>query len=508
MLPMKNTLILIAFILAKFYLQYSLIDQGYDLHRDEYLHLDQAHHLAWGYISVPPLTSWISSLIYFLGNSIFWVKFFPALFGALTIIIVWQSIKALNGNLFALILGATSVLFSVLLRLNTLYQPNTFDVLSWCAFYYVVIRYFKNSSQKWLYIGAVIFALGFLNKYNIIFLAAGFFPAILLSKHRVVLLNKHFYFALLLSILLILPNLIWQYVNEFPVIHHMKELAETQLVNVNRADFFKAQLMFFIGSLFVIFAGLFAIIFYKPLTKYKAFFWSLVFTLSIFSFLKAKDYYAIGIYPIYISFGAVYLAELLKEGWKRYLQPIAILIPVLCFIPMYYLAFPNKPPEYILAHQQRYKNLGQLRWEDGKDHALPQDYADMLGWKELAGKVDRVYQSLPNSAKTLVLCDNYGEAGAINYYTNNRLKAVSFNADYLHWFDLSMHYDNLIRVKEHNENDTELKETSPYFKVSKLIDSVSNTNAREYRTKIFAFSGANIDIRKRISKEIEQVKAN
>jgi 4-amino-4-deoxy-L-arabinose transferase-like glycosyltransferase len=131
---MRNILILIAFIFAKFYLQYTLIDSGYDLHRDEYLHLDQAHHLAWGYTSVPPFTSWISSMIYFFGNSIFWVKFFPALFGALTIVIVWHSIKVLNGNLFALILGATSVLFSVLLRLNTLYQPNSFDVLSWMLF--------------------------------------------------------------------------------------------------------------------------------------------------------------------------------------------------------------------------------------------------------------------------------------------------------------------------------------------------------------------------------------
>jgi hypothetical protein len=54
---MKHTLILVAFILIKFYLQYSLIDPVYDLHRDEYLHLDQAHHLAWGYTSVPPFTS-------------------------------------------------------------------------------------------------------------------------------------------------------------------------------------------------------------------------------------------------------------------------------------------------------------------------------------------------------------------------------------------------------------------------------------------------------------------
>ena len=28
---------------------------------------------------------------------------------------------------------------------------------------------------------------------------------------------------------------------------------------------------------------------------------------------------------------------------------------------------------------------GPLRWETGAMHELPQDYADMLGWQEMAG---------------------------------------------------------------------------------------------------------------------------
>ncbi len=87
----KKSLILLGLILIKFVLQYILISPVYDLHRDEYLHLDQANHLAWGYISVPPVTSWIAYMIKLPGNGFFWVKFFPALFGALTIVIVWKN---------------------------------------------------------------------------------------------------------------------------------------------------------------------------------------------------------------------------------------------------------------------------------------------------------------------------------------------------------------------------------------------------------------------------------
>ena len=502
----KKTIILIGFIGLKFLLQYSLLGSEYDLQRDEYLHLDQANHLAWGYISVPPFTSWTSYIIQLLGNSIFWIKFFPALYGALTIYVVWKAIEELGGNLFSLILGATCVLFSALLRINTLYQPNSFDVLSWTALYFILLKYFKTDDSKWLYLGAIVFAIGFLNKYNIVFLLVGLLPSLLLTEHRKILLNPSLYYAILLGLVLISPNLIWQYNNNFPVIHHLKELAQTQLENVNRFDFLKNQLLFFAGSLIVIFSSFYALLFYKPFQNYRIFFFSITLTLIAFLYFKAKDYYAIGIYPIYIAFGSVFLADALKDGWKKFLQPIAIGIPLLLFIPIYNVAFPNKSPEYIIKHSDNYKKLGMLRWEDGKDHSLPQDFADMLGWKELAQKVDGIYLSLPNKKNTLILCDNYGQAGAINFYTSQKLQAVSFSADYIDWIDLTKKYENLIRVKEVQEVNAEFQETSPFFINSTLADSITNQNAREFGTGIFVFTGAKIDIRERIKDEIDEKK--
>lgn len=502
----KKITILIGFIGLKFLLQFLLLSGEYDLQRDEFLHLDQANHLAWGYLSVPPFTSWTSYIIQLLGNLIFWIKFFPALYGALTIYIVWKAIEELNGNLFALILGATCVLFSALLRLNTLYQPNSFDVLSWTVLYFILLKYIKTDNLKWLYIGATAFAIGFLNKYNIAFLLIGLLPSLLLTEQRRIFLKPSLYFAVLLGVILVLPNLVWQYNNNFPVFHHLKQLSETQLVNVNRVDFLKNQLLFFIGSLIVIFSSFYALLFYKPFQKYRLFFFSIVFTLIAFLYFNAKDYYAIGIYPIYIVFGSVYLADILKNGWRKYLQPVLIVVPLLLFIPIYNVAFPNKSPEYIVKHSENYKKLGMLRWEDGKDHLLPQDFADMLGWKELALKVDSIYLSLPNNNNTLILCDNYGQAGAINFYTSQKLRAVSFNADYINWFDLSKKYVNLIRVKEAEEVNVELHETSPFFQNSILADSITNQYAREYGTGIFVFTGAKIDIRERIKDEIDEKK--
>ncbi len=497
----KKTLILIGFILLKFVLQYVLISPEYDLQRDEYLHLDQAHHLAWGYLSVPPVTSWISYIILLLGNSVFWIKFFPALFGVLTLLIVWKTIEALKGNLYALILGSLCVLFSALLRINMLYQPNSFDVLCWTAFYYILIQYTISEKPKWLYIGAVVFAFGFLNKYNIVFLLIGLLPALILSKHRKIFTEKHLYFALILGLILILPNLLWQYNNHFPIVHHMKELAETQLVNVNRADFLKEQILFFIGSFFVILSSFYALLFYKPFEKFKFFFASIIFTILVFLYFKAKAYYAIGLYPIYIAFGSVFLADILQTRRKRYLKPVFIALPLLFFIPMYFMAFPIKSPEKLAAQK-----LGTHRWEDGKEHNLSQDFADMLGWKELARKTDSVYALFPKSENTLVLCDNYGQAGAINYYTKKGIKAVSFNADYVNWFNLNVYYKNLIRVKTFEENSNEFKETSPFFESAFIAGQITNKYAREYKTTIFVFTNAQININKRLKQEIDEEK--
>ncbi len=497
----KRSVILVGFIALKFLLQYVLISPEYDLHRDEYLHLDQANHLAWGYLSVPPVSSWIALIIRWLGNSAWVVRFFPAFFGALTILIVWKTVDELTGDLFACVLAATSLLFSVLLRLNQLFQPNSLDVLCWTSLYFILLKYINSKNNQWLYVFGSVFALGFLNKYNIGFLLIGLLPALLLTEQRRLLTNRHVYLALLMSLMLVMPNLLWQYQHDFPVIHHMNLLAQTQLVKVNRVDFFKEQLLYFMGSFIVIGAGLYGLLVYKPFFNYRLFFFALIFTLGVFAYFRAKGYYAIGIYPIYLAFGSVFLSVTIPSRWLR---TALVAIPVLLFVPVFKVAFPNKPPQEIVRHPERYKQLGLLRWEDGKDHPLPQDFADMLGWRELAAKVDVAYAHSPDQGATLVLCDNYGQAGAINYYTHQGIEAVTFNADYINWFDLKKKYRHLIRVKEAGPVANELIETGPSFKMAYVADSVRVPFAREHGTTIFVFEFAKVDINRRLANEIEQ----
>jgi hypothetical protein len=174
---------------------------------------------------------------------------------------------------------------------------------------------------------------------------------------------------------------------------------------------------------------------------------------------------------------------------------------------MYKYVFPNRTPDYIVRNAQRYKELGMLRWEDGKDHAIPQDFADMLGWKELAEKVDSICAGLPDLDKTLILCDNYGQAGAINYYTkNNKVKASSFNADYIDWLDLHQEIVDVILVKEGDEEDKDRTVEKPFFDSVYLAAKRINQFAREDEISIYVLRGAKINVIDRIKEERDRKK--
>ena len=181
--------ILLLLVSIKFVLQFTLVNQVYELHRDEFLYLDQAKHLDFGFICVPPLTSLFSSIIYLFGGGLFWVRFVPALFGALTIVFTWLIVEAIGGSLLSRILAGCAILFSVLVRLNILFQPNAFDILAWTMAFYFLIKYVKTDKSKWIYGLSAVIALGIYNKYTLVFLLLGLAVAILLTEQRRLLVS-------------------------------------------------------------------------------------------------------------------------------------------------------------------------------------------------------------------------------------------------------------------------------------------------------------------------------
>ena len=501
----KPWLFLLLFLGIKVILQLLAIDPVYELQRDEFLHLDLGKHPDWGFLTVPPLTGLISKVILLLGGSVFWVKLFPVLFGLLLLYLVWKTVDILNGGTMAKVLALSGVTFSVLVRINTLYQPNSLDFLLWTLVFYFLVHYMLTRQPRWIYFTGLSLAIGFLNKYNISFLMAGLLPALLISGERKLFFSKHLYLAGGLALFLVSPNLVWQFNNGFPVWHHLQELASTQLVHVNRFDFLKEQLLFFIASLPVILAAMVSFFIYPPFRKFSVFFWGFVFTLALFVFLRAKSYYAIGLYPAMIAFGSVYLEKLFSSGWKRWLMIMAIMLPPLFFIPLFRYIHPVMTPEEIIQHKPLFDRIGLTRWEDGKLHAIPQDFADMLGWKELAQLVDSAFQMSDDKERTIVHCDNYGQAGAVNFYSVlKEVKAYSMNADYINWYPLDQfEIKNDILVKDVWDEDVNREREKPFFEEVRYIGEIKNPFAREKGTRVFLLRNARVPVNEILRQEIK-----
>jgi hypothetical protein len=82
------------------------------------------------------------------------------------------------------------------------------------------------------------------------------------------------------------------------------------------------------------------------------------------------------------------------------------------------LELPIFSKEATAAFAVRSKMSGATQTNRGVALKLPQDYADMLGWPELAAAVAHAYDSLPpeKRAQVVLVGENYGEAGALEYY--------------------------------------------------------------------------------------------
>ena len=150
-----------------------------------------------------------------------------------------------------------------------------------------------------------VLGLGWLNKYSIIFYGLALLAALIISRNRKLLWSWYLPLAIAGGLLLILPNLIWQYQHNWPVISHMSELQETQLGNVLVKDFLLAQVFMHLPALPVWLGGLIWLLFNRKHREYRVFAWAFLLTLLLIILLRGKFYYTIAAYTMLVVFGAV-----------------------------------------------------------------------------------------------------------------------------------------------------------------------------------------------------------
>jgi len=484
----KEYRLLCLLAVVKFILPFIIQHPAYEPHRDEFLYLAEGRHMAWGFMEVPPVLSVFAWMTHLFGDGFFWIKCWPSLFGTFTFILVGRLVISLGGKSFALLLCALPFIFGAYLRVFYLFQPNGPEILCWTAMAYGLIRNIQTGKPKGLYIAGIAAGIGMLSKYSVSFYCISLIAGVLLTPQRKILLTRHVPFAGGIAVLIFLPNLYWQFQHGFPVVYHMKELERTQLQYVSHAGFLTDQLLMNLPGFFIWVTGLFWVSFSSVGRPYRFIGWATLFVMLILLAGHGKPYYALGAYPILFGFGGVVL-ERWAAGKRYYFRYAMVALILVLGYPYITIGLPFLPPAELAAYYSRSglaKKAGALRWEDLQDHPLPQDFADMLSWREMAAKTAAVYNRLDSAEKTqtLLFCDNYGEAGALSFYgpALGLPPAYSTNASFLYWLPSGFRFQNLLLVTEDTE---EMQHAFIHqFSSAVLEDSISNPFAREYGTEI------------------------
>lgn len=485
----KRDLLLAALLLLKI-LAFFTVSRDYDFHRDELLYLALGSHPDWGYWSNPPMIGWLGAVTrLFPVYSLDVVRVFPLLASVGTLVLALRITRIMGGGFYAEALaGLAMLLCPPYLRTMAMFQPVVFDIFFWTLCSYCLARYLQQEERRWLLWFGTAIGLGLLNKYLLLFLGAALSAGLLLTPHRRLFREKYLFFAAGIALLIWLPNLIWQVANHFPVALHMRALKENQLVHVSPGSFLMDQVLSHLPAFFLIPAGLF-FFFSKTGEKFRLLGWVFVFSELLLLFFQGKSYYALGLYPFLLAAGAVFLEKKTTASvWGMGFRCVSAGFPVILGLALFPFSIPCLTPEkmvqFCAGFVQKTGIDAPVKWEDGETHDLPQDYADMLGWKEIAAFTEAAWKQSSDQEHTLIYAENYGQAGAISWYgrKQNLPPVLSFSDTYLLWAP-----DSLDREITHfiYVNDELGEDVQQLFADIRLVGTIENPRARERGTRVY-----------------------
>jgi len=180
--------------------------------------------------------------------------------------------------------------------------------------------------------------------------------------------------------------------------------------------------------------------------------WLVTFVILFINWHSKAEYMAPA-FQILFAGGAVMIVK-----WNSRIARLkyAIVIPVIVLsLILAPLARPLLPVESFIGYQSAF-TLGTSNSEGKELAVLPQFYADMFGWEDLAKDIYVVYQSLPEEDKKhcVIYCNNYGEAAAIEYFGKkyNLPKVVCPHNNYWYWSSENNNFKTVIIIGGNIEN--------------------------------------------------------
>ena len=436
---LRSDAMVVLFFAATNLLLHLICIDGYGYFRDELYYISCSNHLAFGYVDHPALAMVVLRGIRFLfGDSLPALRLLPVISASLLVVGTGLLAKELGGKRFSLALScaaASGVIGNLFLFHN--YSMNSLDHLFWMACFLLLVKILKGGNPRlWLLFGAVA-GLGLQNKISLLFLLLGTaLCLLLLPELRVHLKSPILWIGGLLALLIFLPYILWNFAHQWPLLEFMRNAGANKIAVLPPLVFLREQILYNNPNTLLIWtAGLGYFLFHPQGKRFRLFGLIYLLTYLIFNLQNSKTYYLAPAYPVLFAGGAVFWERLLQKGRLRIFRPLmvgAIWISTLLLSP---LVLPLLPVEKYIVFA---KTLG-FQQEPSENHRmgpLPQTFADMFGWRETTAKVVAVYRSLPEGDRTrcLIYGDNYGVAGALDFFGREAKLPPVFSGHNNHYF--------------------------------------------------------------------------
>jgi hypothetical protein len=396
-----------------------LVNGHYGFFRDELYFIVCGQRPDWGYVDQPPLIPLMAAWSYALfGKFLLGFRLAPALAMAATVALTAEFARLLGGGRFAQWLAGICFLGAgYFLAVGTFMTTDMLQALTWLGVSWCLVRLMQRGDDRWWIAIGLITGISLWSKYLIVFYLVALAVGLVVTPLRRSLARPWIYAGAAVALFMALPNIWWQWAHGWPFLEVGAAGAGGKNPALSPLGFFGQQLLLMgPASAPVWLAGLWATTNRPAHPGYRIFPFAYVVLFVVFVASHGKPYYLSSIYPTLFGFGALAIELWLKNLAARRVLLAAITAAGAFFSP---LAVPVLPVDTYIAYASAL-GLGPstAAIERHKLGALPQQFADMFGWPEMAAKIAAVYSALPPAerGRAVFFGQNYGEAAAIDIF--------------------------------------------------------------------------------------------
>ena len=289
----------------------------------------------------------------------------------------------------------------------------TFDTLTWTAVLLVVGYALRDDRPRLWLLAGVLAGVGLNNKTAVVVLLFAILVGVLLVPTcRAQLRTPYPWLGGVIAILLWLPNLVWQFMNGWPVLALGADIAEEFGGVAGRIGLLALALVMFSPVIAIVWIYGLVQLFREPAwAKLRPIGVAFLVATAVFLIAGGKGYYLAGAIVPLVAAGCTALA--LRWPARRLIAAGVVMV----------LSAAVAWPAFVPV-------LPVRTYASSFYPALDSDQLETIGWPEFADTVRATLESLPADERdtAVVFTQNYGEAGALEWYGLGRPVFSGHNA--------------------------------------------------------------------------------